>query len=94
MSSIKDPIATSSQPADLSDGSDKVRDISAAASSGNDTDVDAEETRRRALAALTPEEEKSLLRRIDWHLMPLCSLIFMFKNLDVDNASALQRTYT
>ncbi|ETS75197.1 hypothetical protein PFICI_13681 [Pestalotiopsis fici W106-1] len=92
MSSIKEPAATSSQPADMSDGSDKAQDILATASSGNNTDVeDAEEARRRALAALTPEEEKSLLRRIDWHLMPLCSLIFMFKNLDVSNARIMNR---
>ncbi|KAL2823817.1 major facilitator superfamily domain-containing protein [Aspergillus cavernicola] len=36
---------------------------------------------------LTAEEEKKLLRRIDWRLMTLCSLIFMFKNLDSSNAS-------
>lgn len=41
--------------------------------------------RMRARTALTAEEEKKLLRRIDWHLMPICSLIFMFKNLDSDN---------
>ncbi|PON27785.1 hypothetical protein TGAM01_v203552 [Trichoderma gamsii] len=40
-----------------------------------------------ARTLLTAEEEKKLLRRIDWHLMPLCSLIFMFKNLDSDNVS-------
>jgi hypothetical protein len=34
---------------------------------------------------LTAEEEKKLLRRIDWRLMSLCSLIFMFKNLDSNN---------
>lgn len=28
---------------------------------------------------LTAEEEKKLLRKIDWRLMTLCSLIFMFK---------------
>lgn len=43
--------------------------------------------RMRARTALTAEEEKRLIRRIDWHLMPLCSLIFLFKNLDVDNVS-------
>ncbi|KAI0186088.1 major facilitator superfamily domain-containing protein [Xylaria flabelliformis] len=43
--------------------------------------------RMRARTALTAEEEKKLLRRIDWHLMPLCSLIFLFKNLDVDNVA-------
>lgn len=42
-----------------------------------------------ARTLLTAEEEKKLLRRIDWHLMPLCSLIFMFKNLDSDNVSQL-----
>ncbi|KAK8052277.1 transporter [Apiospora rasikravindrae] len=46
-----------------------------------------EDKRSRARQLLTPEEEKKLLRRIDWHLMPLCSIIFMFKNLDSDNVS-------
>ncbi|KAJ5310399.1 Amidase [Penicillium atrosanguineum] len=36
---------------------------------------------------LTAKEEKKLLRKIDWRLMTLCSLIFMFKNLDSNNAS-------
>ncbi|KAK8060880.1 pantothenate transporter [Apiospora saccharicola] len=47
--------------------------------------------RSRARQLLTPEEEKKLLRRIDWHLMPLCSIIFMFKNLDSDNVSLTNR---
>lgn len=34
---------------------------------------------------LTAEEEKKLLRKIDWRLMTLCSIIFMFKNLDSTN---------
>lgn len=34
---------------------------------------------------LTAAEEKKLLRKIDWRLMTLCSLIFMFKNLDSNN---------
>jgi hypothetical protein len=34
---------------------------------------------------LSTEEEKKLLRKIDWRLMTLCSLIFMFKNLDSQN---------
>jgi hypothetical protein len=34
---------------------------------------------------LTAAEEKKLLRKIDWRLMTLCSLIFMFKNLDSHN---------
>lgn len=47
-----------------------------------------EAERMRARTALTADEERKLIRRIDWHLMPLCSLIFMFKNLDSDNVSA------
>ena len=38
-----------------------------------------------ARTLLTVEEEKKLLRRIDWHLMPLCSLMFLFKNMDSEN---------
>ncbi|CAI7640696.1 unnamed protein product [Penicillium bialowiezense] len=37
---------------------------------------------------LTAAEEKKLLRKIDWRLMTLCSLIFMFKNLDSNNVAA------
>lgn len=47
--------------------------------------ITSEDERSYARQLLTPEEEKKLLRRIDWHLMPLCSIIFMFKNLDSDN---------
>lgn len=52
---------------------------------------------------LTATEEKKLLRKIDWRLMTLCSLIFMFKNLDSNNVGApflpvggtqLTRTFT
>lgn len=38
---------------------------------------------------LTYEEEKKLLRRVDWHLMLLCSIIFMVKNVDANNVSPL-----
>lgn len=37
---------------------------------------------------LSAEEEKKLLRKIDWRLMTLCSLIFMFKQLDSQNVGA------
>lgn len=50
--------------------------------------------RMRARAALTAEEEKKLIRRIDWHLMPLCSIIFMFKNLDSDNVGEISWSYS
>lgn len=41
--------------------------------------------RMRARALLTAEEEKRLLRRIDWRLMPLCSLMFLLKNVDANS---------
>ncbi|KAL4812366.1 major facilitator superfamily domain-containing protein [Aspergillus spinulosporus] len=40
-----------------------------------------------ARTLITPAEEEKLLRRIDLRLMALCSLIFMFKNLDSNNVS-------
>ena len=41
----------------------------------------------RARALLSYKEEKKLFRRIDWHLMPLMSLIYLLKNLDASNVS-------
>ncbi|SPO02601.1 uncharacterized protein DNG_05274 [Cephalotrichum gorgonifer] len=49
------------------------------------TDYDLELMRNRGL--LTYEEEKKLLRRVDWHLMLLCALIFLVKNVDANNAA-------
>lgn len=46
---------------------------------------DADRMRDRAL--LTAAEEKALLRRIDWRMMGICSLLFLMKNLDADNIS-------
>ena len=44
---------------------------------------DAERMKARAL--LTETEERRLMRRVDWHLMPLCSLMFLLKNMDYQN---------
>ncbi|KAJ5248583.1 hypothetical protein N7468_000034 [Penicillium chermesinum] len=55
------------------------------ASQGSINGYDPELMNGRTL--LTVEEEKKLLRKIDWRLMTLCSLIFMFKNLDGNNTS-------
>ena len=41
--------------------------------------------RLRARSALTGNEEKKLMRRVDWYLMPLCSLMFPSTNIDVNN---------
>lgn len=58
-----------------------VEDVSSA-----DSDIvgfDAEKMRDRSL--LTESEEKKLMRRIDWHLMTLCSIMFLLKNIDANN---------
>jgi hypothetical protein len=34
---------------------------------------------------LSSEEEKKLIRRIDWHLIPLLSVIYMIKTVDFTN---------
>ncbi|KAE9367761.1 pantothenate transporter [Stipitochalara longipes BDJ] len=46
---------------------------------------EAEQMRARSL--LTYEEEKKLLRRIDWHIMPLCAIAFLLKNIDSTNVT-------
>ncbi|KIX99639.1 uncharacterized protein Z520_04273 [Fonsecaea multimorphosa CBS 102226] len=46
---------------------------------------DAERMKARTL--LTEAEEKKLMRRVDWHLMPLCSIMFLLKNMDYQNAA-------
>ena len=43
--------------------------------------------RMRARAALTTEEEKALLRKVDWRIMTVCSLLFLIKNIDAANIS-------
>lgn len=51
-----------------------------------DSDIvgyDAERMKARTL--LTETEEKKLMRRVDWHLMPLCSIMFLLKNMDYQN---------
>lgn len=46
---------------------------------------DAERMKARTL--LTFQEEKKLLRRIDWHIMPWVSIVFLLKNVDYSNAA-------
>ncbi|KNG87188.1 putative pantothenate transporter [Aspergillus nomiae NRRL 13137] len=41
----------------------------------------------RARTSLTAEEEKKLLRRVDWHIMPLCAIMFLLKNIDSENVA-------
>ena len=39
----------------------------------------------RARATLSNKEEKQLLRRIDWHLIPLLAVMYMLKSIDALN---------
>ncbi|KAF5863561.1 hypothetical protein ETB97_009805 [Aspergillus alliaceus] len=41
----------------------------------------------RARATLSSAEEKKLLRRIDWHLIPLLAVIYMLKSVDFTNVA-------
>lgn len=45
--------------------------------------------RMKDRSLLSYEEEKKLLRRVDWHLMILCALIFMVKNVDANNVGLI-----
>ncbi|EXJ83050.1 hypothetical protein A1O3_06867 [Capronia epimyces CBS 606.96] len=40
-----------------------------------------------ARRAFTAEEEKRLIRRIDWRLLPLLSILYMVKTIDAANVS-------
>lgn len=44
-------------------------------------------SRMRDRALLTAEEEKALMRRVDWRMMTICSILFLLKNIDADNIS-------
>ncbi|KAH9888308.1 major facilitator superfamily domain-containing protein [Xylariomycetidae sp. FL2044] len=43
--------------------------------------------REAALTALTADEERKLIRRVDWRLMPLLCILYLIKKLDESNAS-------
>ncbi|KAM0551234.1 hypothetical protein ACHAPJ_008579 [Fusarium lateritium] len=44
-------------------------------------------TLMKARATLSSQEEKKLLRRIDWHLIPLLAVMYMVKSIDASNVS-------
>lgn len=96
MSGTKTPVTTtseatvdSSSSSSINDGFHHVRRGEIADNVSGDEAIDGYDAEQmRARTALTAEEEKKLIRRIDWHLMPLCSIIFMFKNLDSDNVGS------
>jgi hypothetical protein len=41
--------------------------------------------RMRARTLLSEKEERKLMWKVDWHLMPLCSIMFLLKNMDYQN---------
>ncbi|KAI8313250.1 pantothenate transporter [Colletotrichum sp. SAR11_59] len=43
--------------------------------------------RMLARSLLTAAEEKALMRRVDFRIMTICSLLFLMKNIDADNIS-------
>ena len=51
------------------------------------TEETEEDTNRRNRTLLSAKEEQSLLRRINWRIMTVCSLLFLLKNIDADNIS-------
>ncbi|KAL4921862.1 major facilitator superfamily domain-containing protein [Aspergillus aurantiobrunneus] len=55
---------------------------------GKDVDiVDEEISRETALTALTVHEERRLIRRIDWRLVPLLCMLYLMKKIDENNAT-------
>jgi hypothetical protein len=50
-------------------------------------------TREAALTALTAEEEKRLLRKVDWRLIPLLCTLYLVKKLDENNVGTLHLEY-
>ncbi|TIC96946.1 putative tartrate transporter [Colletotrichum higginsianum] len=48
---------------------------------------DSELAREAALTALTVEEEKKLIRKVDWRLIPLLAMLYLVKKLDESNVS-------
>lgn len=45
----------------------------------------------RARATLSNVEEKKLLRRVDWHLIPLLAVMYMVKSIDFTNVRVICR---
>lgn len=51
----------------------------------DDISVNNHEQQMKDRALLSSDEEKKLLRRVDFRLMILCAIIFMIKNVDANN---------
>lgn len=67
-------------------------DFTTAKRTGKDVEIpgsDNEISREAALTALTVDEERRLIRRVDWRLVPLLCMLYLMKKIDENNVSAL-----
>ncbi|KAI1862761.1 uncharacterized protein JN550_009908 [Neoarthrinium moseri] len=94
MSQNKDPVATTSTSTEVLEhfSRGKTFHVARRADALSDTPdgssiADPDTERKKALTALTAEEEKKLIRRIDWRLIPLLALLYVMKKLDESNVS-------
>ena len=90
MADTKEHSATSSSviPSEQEDGFHYARRGSVAEPAPGDSSIEGYDAERMAARTLlSADEEKKLLRKIDWHLMTLCSVMFLLKNIDADNVS-------
>ncbi|EGX88261.1 pantothenate transporter, putative [Cordyceps militaris CM01] len=63
-----------------------VQRVGSSSDEGDSTPIDDDDV-ARLRASLTREQEKKLVRRIDWHLLPLLSVLYMVKTIDAINVS-------
>ncbi|KAL3474392.1 major facilitator superfamily domain-containing protein [Aspergillus californicus] len=54
---------------------------------GVGVDIIDEISREAALTALTVDEERMLIRRVDWRLVPLLCMLYLMKKIDENNAT-------
>lgn len=65
-------------------------DFTTAKRTGKDVEhpsSDDEISREAALTALTVDEERRLIRRVDWRLVPLLCMLYLMKKIDENNVS-------
>lgn len=86
---------TSTKPNDISvtahdTSPSSQHDFTTAKRAGKDVEIpesDNELSREAALTALTVDEERRLIRRVDWRLVPLLCMLYLMKKIDENNVS-------
>ncbi|KAF4931458.1 MFS transporter prlL [Colletotrichum viniferum] len=56
--------------------------------------ADEEISRETALTALTAAEERKLIRKVDWRLLPLLSMLYLMKKIDENNVTRIMNKGT